>query len=239
MFRAGQISAAFHFVPLEQWKEMGEVLHDTFPEGTPFFVSANAQYLGGYLAAGYSPARDVAVPDFARGRMLYLDTPIVDPPGGRVDARRFVPNAVEFRIPQRRAGYESLWFCPPERSHVIAVRSAGRGDLRGAVTDRDLGTGTGRLSVSPGMSPWLEVELERGARYRSLVVISEASADIAVSTLSADRTAAARLSQVRSWQQTTLVSLEDREVEVVTLTGNRPDGMTAVQEVWAYVATSR
>ncbi len=228
---AQRSARAFQFLPLEQWQEMGRVLHDTFPEHTKFFVSISADFLAGYLFPGYAAADQVDVPAVARGEELYLDTPVVDPPDGRIDAGKSVKDAVEYRIPQRRAGYEALWLCPPEHAFIRAARSPRR-DERIALTDRNVDTGTDANVRIDG----LELELEPGHLFRSVVIVSapESEAVFFVHALDANGKTLV-LGPIRHSRNVALVNLRDQPVAIVSLEAtDRSRGVPPVREVWAY-----
>ena len=222
---------SFQFLPLEQWQEMARVLHDTFPEHTKFFVNASPDFLAGYLFPGYAAADQVDVPALARGEELYLDTPVMDPPGGRIDAKKSVKAVVEYRIPQRRAGYEALWLCPPEHAFIRAARSP-RGDERLALTDRSMETGMDANVRADG----LELELEPGHSFRAVVIVSvpESEAVFSVSALDANGKTLV-LGPIRHSRNIALVNLRDQSVAIVSLEAvDRSRGIPPIQEAWAY-----
>ena len=221
----------FQFLPLEEWQEMARVLHDTFPEHTKFFVNASPDFLAGYLFPGYTAADRVDLPAVARGEELYLDTPVMDPPDGRIDAKKSVRDAVEYRIPQRRAGYEALWVCPPEHAFIRAARSP-RGNERAALTDRNIGTGMDANMRADG----LELELEPGHLFRAIVLVSvpESEAVFSVHALDASGKTLV-LGHIRHSRNVALVNLRDQSVAIVSLEPtDHSRGIPPIQEVWAY-----
>jgi hypothetical protein len=232
------ISAArsFTFTPFERWKEMATILRETFPEGTPFFVTAEPDFLKGYLAAGSRRVTNIDGRSFEQGEELILDTPVVDPPEGRIDGRKIAPCAVEYRLPQRRAGYEALWFCPPTSSLVSRAKSeAGGPDLTGVLSDRDITTGTGTLAGMNGDVWRLDLDLSPGRRYRSLVIVAkdEKTEDLAVQAW-ATGSVPVPVGRIRRSGRVTLVSLGDQEISHVTIGPPTSLGPPlAIQEVWA------
>jgi hypothetical protein len=236
LVRGVSAARSFTFTPLEHWKEMATILKETFPEGTTFFVTKEPQYLNAYLEAGN---RIVTRPDrlsLERGEELFLDTPIVDPPEGRTDVRTIAPCAIEYRLPQRRVGYEALWFCPPTSSLVSRVRSAAGGpDLTGVLSDRDLTTGTGTLTGMNGDVWKLNLDLSPGRRYRSLVIVAkdEKTEDLAVRAWTTG-SVPVPVGRIRRSGRVTLVSLGDQEISHVTIGPATSLGPPlAIQEVWA------
>jgi hypothetical protein len=236
LVRGVSAARSFEFTPLERWKEMAAILKETFPEGTPFFVTAEPDFLKGYLAAGSRLVTNTDGRSFERGEELVLDTPVVDPPEGRIDGRKIASCAVEFRLPQRRAHYEALWFCPPTSPLVTTARSeAGGPDLTGVLSDRDLTTGSGYL-VGKNGDPWrLDLDLSPGRQYRSLVIVAkdEKTEDLVVQAWSST-SVLVTLGRVRRSGKVTLVSLKDQEISHVTISpATRLGSLMALQEVWA------
>lgn len=226
------VSRSFSFRPMEAWMEMSALLSETFPDGTPFFVSHEAQYLELYLPRRNARVRDFDRSSFAKGEELYLDTPIVDPPGGRVDGGAFAPCAVEFRLAQRRVAYEGLWLCPPPTSHVAAIR-AGGSDLGPVLIDRDPATGTADRGESP-RDREVVVQLVPGRRYRSLLVVAR---DVDPPRLSVEARAPdgaeVPVGRIRTSVRMTLVALGDREVSRLILRAEGGGPVPPLQEVWA------
>jgi hypothetical protein len=236
LFRGVSAVRSFAFTPFERWKELATIVGETFPEGTPSFVTSEPDYLKGYLAPGNRLAERLDRGSFERGEELLLDTPVMSPSGGRVDGRSIAPCAVEFRLPQRRAEYEALWFCQPATSFVAAARSeAGGSDLAKEISDRDLSTGSGFLAGKGGEEWALDLDLTPGRRYRSLVIVAKEERPVDLAFLA--WTAGGRpvpVGRVRRWKRVTLVSLGDQEVtRVVIGPSARLGPLVALQEVWA------
>ncbi len=236
-FQARRSAAELRFLPFEQWEEMAATLRDSFPEGTKVRIVDNIDFLSAYLWPGYVPVYGIDAARFAHGEELYVDGPVEDPPGGRIDERVVAADAVEFRIPQRRAGYEALWFCPPRRSFLSAVRTPD-GRFVTQVTDHRMDTGTGEIAAGENAVPWVEIELERGKRYRSLVVVFAPGSEELPSVLAfGRRSEPVQVGPLRRSRNVTLVCLRDEAVALVTVCG--PSGSTSlpsIQEAWAYPA---
>lgn len=236
LVRGVSAAQSFTFTPLERWKEMATILKETFPEGTTFFVPKEPQYLNAYLEEGNRLATRPDRRSLERGEELFLDTPIVDPPEGRIDVRTIAPCAVEYRLPQRRVGYEALWFCPPTSSLVSRASSeAGGPDLTGVLSDRDLTTGTGTLAGKNGDVWRLDLDLSPGRRYRSLVIVAkdEKSEELVVQAW-ATGSVPVPVGRIRRSGRVTLVSLGDQEILHVTIgPAARLGPLIAIQEVWA------
>ncbi|MEO7919728.1 MAG: hypothetical protein ABIT01_09715 [Thermoanaerobaculia bacterium] len=219
----------FAYLPHEQWQEMGGVLHDTFPEHTPFFVNEHAAYLSGYLSPGYVHASGFDPTTFERGEELYLDTPNEDLPGARVDGTRYAANAIEYRIPQRRADHEALWFCPPAHAFIRAMSGveAGGGST---LTDRDLETGTNAAGRS--LTLWLEPR----RRYRSLVVVTAPRTEASFSVRGTSPSGAALLlGSVRHSRNVFLLNLRDQPAPTLLLeAAGESSTLPPIREVWAY-----
>ena len=236
LVRGVSAARSFTFTPLERWKEMATLLKETFPEGTTFFVPKEPQYLNAYLEEGNRLVARLDRRSIERGAELFLDTPIVDPPEGRIDVRTIAPCAVEYRLPQRRVGYEALWFCPPTSSLVSRAKSeAGGPDLTGVLSDRDITTGTGTLAGMNGDVWRLDLDLSPGRRYRSLVIVAkdEKTEDLVVQAWGSANVPVT-LGRVRRSGKVTLVSLKDQEISHVTIGPATSLGPPlAIQEVWA------
>jgi hypothetical protein len=233
--RAVKWNASFEFLPLEAWEQLAQTLYDTFPEGTKFFVNDHREYLAGYLPAGYSAAGDFDLARIARGEELYLDTVVVVPPGGRIDGRKYVADALEFRIPQRRAGYQAIWLCPAPRAFLAAVR-APDGDLLSEVSDRKLVSGTSGIRAGKEGYPWMEFDLEKGFRYRSLVIVFAEGVDahFSVRVLDVDGRPISPGSLRRSLN-VALLHLRDQPARFIRLeAGSQGNVLPAIVEAWAY-----
>ena len=240
LFRGVSAVRSFSFTPIERWKEMAALVEETFPEGTALFVTKERQYLNAYLRADDRLAATIDRGSFERGEELLLDTPIIEPPEGRVDGRKVAPCAVEYRVPQRRVDYEAIWFCQPKSAFVAAARQVAgapdsAGAMTGALTDHDLSTGTGLLE-GKGAEGWaLELDLAPGRSYRSLVIVTteERAGDLSVRAWDAGGQAVP-VGRIRRWKRVALVALGDREVARVAIGPGAGQGKSvALQEVWA------
>jgi hypothetical protein len=134
----------FRFVPIEDWQTVSRLLDSVFPRSIGVHVMNAPHLLKPYVGDLRPLVRDPSPDPVARGERTWLDDQIVGP--DRFDGRALGPDALWLRVPQRRLGYQAIWFAPPNRSHVVDVRRGRSG-----------GAGTA-----------FEVSLEPGVRYRSI-----------------------------------------------------------------------
>jgi hypothetical protein len=227
-FRADALAARFHFVPYEAWREMAATLRDTVPPSEPFVVAGIPEFLAGYLAPGYRSVAGLDPGAFVRGEMLCVEAPVTHPPEGRFDGRLFGRDAVEYRIEQRREGYEALWLFPPPQSFLKAAWTSRRNNVTTMLADRNVETATARV-------PSLWIELEPSHRYRSLVLVTAGPLEGAISAHGTATAGPLDIGPVRRSGGVTLVALRDQEVRLVSLR-SRAGRLAPVREVWAYCA---
>lgn len=225
---------AFHFVPEESWMELASVLRETFPGDLPLTVNAAEIFLEPYLAgdARREPALDV--PAWARGEQVYVDAPVDAQTEPRVDGREYAPFAVTYRLPQRREGYQAVWFCPPLESSLAGTLP----DFVASLSDRELATGSPEIASRPGEPPRLEITLRPG-RYRSLVIVTGGVGEVTAEEVRGET--AVPLGPIRRSGDVTLVALGDREVSRIRIVPVRGNAATlpSVRELWAYPVRSR
>jgi hypothetical protein len=217
------------FVPAEQWMELGNLVHDTFPERMTFHVNANVDFLSGYMASGYKFAPNADLDLIRAGSEVYLDTPVIDPPGGRVRGEDYLPEIIPFRIPQGRTGYQAVWFAPP---HDACIVTTTLGVDAFALTDNRSGGGMPQRQRAAS----LVLVLKPSHRYRSAVIVTtpNSPADLRVHVENAAGKEVAP-GPIRRSGNVFLVNLRDVEVRSILLTPAPPQiYLPPLREAWAY-----
>ncbi len=160
-----------------------------------------------------------------------MDTPVDAQPGPRIDGREYAPFAVAYRLPQRREGYQAVWFCPPLESSLAGTLP----DFAASLSDRELATGSPEFSARPGEPPRLEITLRPG-RYRSLVIVTGGEGEVTAEEVRGET--AVPLGPIRRSGNVTLVALGDREVSRIRIVPERNNAamLPSVRELWAYPA---
>ncbi|KAA0254931.1 MAG: hypothetical protein EDX89_07560 [Acidobacteria bacterium] len=219
----------FSFVPLERWKDVGELVAETFPDEAQYHVTYVPELLRGYVRPGFRNQWEMDDVAFREGRLVVLDTVVVDG-RPRIQTSRLAASSVELRLPQRRAGFMSVCFTPPSRSGVEGVASNGRPLPVAPLGDRDFATGASAAGATT------TVALEAGRRYRSLVLVRSdgpGAREVECSIRTSGGAAPEPCGTVRRSGRFTLVHLRDRPVTTVTLTTGQ-EGEASLVEVWAY-----
>lgn len=219
----------FDFVPLERWKDVAELTAETFPQETRYHVTYVPWLLDGYLRPGFRSLQELDATAFQDGRQVVLDTVIVDE-RPHFGTGPFTGSAVEFRLPQRRAGFMAVCFTPPTRARVEGVASDGRPLPLAPLSDRDFATG------ASGADGTTTVSLEAGPRYRSLVLVRSGGTgapEVECSVGTSAGGAPEPCGTVRRSGRFTLVHLRDRPVTTVTLRSTSR-AEPPVVEAWAY-----
>jgi hypothetical protein len=192
------------------------------------------RFLGGYLRPGFGNHVGLDAAAFSEGRLIVLET-VIENERGHFDPGRLSGSAVEFRLPERRAGFMAVCFTPPREALVERVMLGGQSLPAAELIDRDFGTPAGGRGAA-AMN--LEVSLRPGRRYRSLVVVQEDGTDgeTPECRITTVKTGSGELcGAVRRSGRFTLVSLRDLPARTVALTTSRGEA-PAVVELWAYAA---
>jgi hypothetical protein len=229
-------ASAFTFVPLEDWKGLGQVIAETFPPGIPLGVAGEPQFLRGYLNRSHAITDRVDPTAVGRGEQVGV---LVESRQGRLDTPAGLAGAVAFRLPQRRAG-PVLWFSPPPRCRLETVLTPVGSDLRSRLCDHDLETDATSATGGSGQPQRvLRLGLDPGRRYRALVLVGDDLADksrrLRVQLRGASGTPLP-LGPVRGDGRVTLLSLGDQQgslIELEWFPGAGGDAL-ALQEAWAY-----
>ncbi len=218
------MARSFSFLPEEDWKTMAQILADTLPEGTSFGAKGEIGFLKGYLRPGYTPVPIDGSPGATSE--LFLECPVTEP-RVRFDGRVFAPAKVEFRLPQRRARYQSLWLTPPQNCSLSGAHAADGRDVRRLLCDRDPETSFANV---------VRVKLDVRRRYRSLVLLEKRSdrafpaSALAVVSL-AENSKILPIGAVHHEGDVTLANLGDQRIRALVIS---PSPGVGISEAWVY-----
>lgn len=161
----------YQYTPKENWMQVAQAIEKTVPKNKPIYCNFRPHFLDVYLDKGRNRS-DWNGQDFAKGELVHVDSD--KDRDTAFDPSKYSDNAVSFRIPQRRGGFQQISFVPAWESNIVNFSSE-TGPAPGQAIDGDVRTRwTTNISQSELDDPVKTVfELNENNKYRSLIIYAK------------------------------------------------------------------
>lgn len=100
----------FRFVPIESWRSVSESIKSDFQDREDVFVTFRGHFLSKYLDGSINLVEKFDPTRFASGAQIVVDGNIQIPTRDRFNGEHYSSVARYVDFPQRRGGYQRLWY---------------------------------------------------------------------------------------------------------------------------------
>lgn len=161
----------YQFTPKECWMQVSQMIEKTIPKNRLIYCNFRPHFLDVYLNEGRNRS-DWNEQGFAKGELVHVDSDMRRDKA--FEPSKYSGNAVSFRIPQRRGGFQQISFVPAWESNIDNFTSeAGHTPEQAIDGDTKTRWTTNILQSELDNSVKAVFELNEKNKYRSLVVYAK------------------------------------------------------------------